>query len=170
MPHKRTDVAATHRIVEMLFLQFQLGNDRYALDSRQVVEVLPLLGIKQIPQAPAGVAGAFNYRGKPVPVIDLSELALSCPARLRMSTRIIIVRYPDGMGTPHLLGLIAEKATETLRRDPADFTDTGVSTDGASYLGPVATAPDGLVQWIEVSKLLPSAVRDVLFKQPLERQ
>ena len=154
----------------MLFLQFQLGKDRYALDSSQVVEVLPLLGIKQIPQAPAGVAGAFNYRGKPVPVIDLSELALGRPARLHMSTRIIIVRYPDGNGTQHLLGLIAEKATETVRRDPADFADSGVVNDGAPYLGPVATDPNGLVQRIEVTRLLPAAVRDVLFKQPLEWQ
>ena len=152
----------------MLFLQFQLGKDRYALDSSQVVEVLPLLGIKQIPQAPAGVAGAFNYRGKPVPVIDLSELALGRPARLHMSTRIIIVRYPDGNGTLHQLGLIAEKATETVRRDPADFADSGVVNDGAPYLGPVATDPNGLVQRIEVTQLLPAAVRDVLFKQPLE--
>jgi chemotaxis-related protein WspB len=154
----------------MLFLQFQLGKDRYALDSGRVVEVLPLLGIKQIPQAPAGVAGAFNYRGKPVPVIDLSELALGRPARLHMSTRIIVVRYPDGNGIQHELGLIAEKATETVRRDPADFTDSGVINDGAPYLGPVATDPNGLVQWIEVTKLLPAAVRDVLFRQPLEWQ
>ncbi len=154
----------------MLFLQFQLGKDRYALDSSQVVEVLPLLGIKQIPQAPAGIAGAFNYRGQPVPAVDLSELALGRPARRHMSTRIIIVRYPDGNGTLHLLGLIAEKATETVHRDPADFTDSGVNNGEAPYLGPVAAAPNGLVQWIEVAKLLPASVRDVLFKQPLEQQ
>jgi len=154
----------------MLFLKFQLGKDRYALDSSRVVEVLPLLGIKQIPQAPAGVVGAFNYRGKPVPVIDLSELALGRPARLHMSTRIIVVRYPGGNGTQHQLGLIAEKATETVRRDPSDFTDSGVINDGASYLGPVATDPDGLLQWIDATKLLTAPVRDVLFKQPPEQQ
>lgn len=154
----------------MLFLQFQLGKDRYALDCSQVVEVLPLLEIKRIPQAPAGVAGAFNYRGKPVPVIDLSELALGRPAQRHMSTRIIIVRYPGGNGVPHLLGLIAEKATETARRDPADFTDPGVINDGAPYLGPVATDPYGLVQRIEVTRLLPAAVRDLLFKHLLEEQ
>src|SRR5450759_1803068 len=111
-------------MTEMLFLQFQLGKDRYALDSSQVVEVLPLLSIKQIPQAPVGVAGAFNYRGKPVPVIDVSEQALGRGARLHMSTCIIIVHYPDGNGTLHLLGLIAEKATEAVRLDPTDFTDS----------------------------------------------
>ena len=152
----------------MLFLQFQLGNDRYALDSSQVVEVLPLLGIKQIPQAPAGVVGAFNYRGRPVPVIDLSELALGRPARRHMSTRIIIVLHPGTNGTLHPLGLIAEKATETVHRDPANFADSGIANDDAPYLGPVATDPSGLVQRIEVTRLLPAAVRDVLFKQPLE--
>src|SRR6185503_19851205 len=101
----------------MLFLYFQLGVDRYALDCSQVVEVVPLLGIKRIPQAPAAVAGVFNYRSKPVPVIDLSRLALGRPARPHMSARIIVVTYPGEDDTQHLLGLIAEKATETVRRD-----------------------------------------------------
>lgn len=154
----------------MLFLYFQLGNDRYALDCSQVIEVVPLLGIKRIPQAPAAVAGAFNYRSKPVPVIDLSVLALGRPARHHMSTRIVIVIYPGADSAQHLLGLIAEKATQTLRRDPADFTESGVVNDDAPYLGPVATDANGLLQWIDVKKLLPASVRDVLFKQALERQ
>lgn len=150
----------------MLFLQFQLGKDRYALDSSQVVEVLPLLGIKQIPQTVFGVVGVFNYRGRPVPVIDLSELALGRPALRHMSTRIIVVLHPGGNGTPHPLGLIAEKATETVHRNPADFADSGVVTDAAPYLGPVATNSDGMVQRIEVPRLLPARVSAVLFKQP----
>ena len=154
----------------MLFLYFQLGNDRYALDCSQVIEVVPLLGLKRIPQAPAAVAGAFNYRGKPVPVIDLSVLALGRPARHHMSTRIVIVIYPGADSAQHLLGLIAEKATQTLRRDPADFTESGVVNDDAPYLGPVATDANGLLQWIDVKKLLPASVRDVLFKQALEQQ
>jgi len=150
----------------MLLLQFQLGKDRYALDSSEVVEVLPLLGIKRIPHAPAGVAGVFNYRGKPVPAIDLSELALGRAARLHMSTRIVVVRYPGANAGEHLLGLIAERTTGTVRRDPAEFADPGVAAGDAPYLGPVASGPEGLVQWIRVDGLLPEAVRDVLFRQP----
>ena len=40
----------------MLFLLFQLGNDRYVLEASRVVEVVPLLALKQLPQAPEGVA------------------------------------------------------------------------------------------------------------------
>ena len=45
-----------HRSGSMLFLVFELGNDRYALDAAQIVEVLPLVALKQMPGAPAGSA------------------------------------------------------------------------------------------------------------------
>jgi len=150
----------------MLFLLFQLGEDRYALDTGRVVEVLPLVGITPIPKAPAGVAGLFNYRGAPVPAIDLSQLTMARPARSRLNTRIVLVHYPDGRGKTRLLGLIAEKVTETVRRDPADFVASGVTTDRAPYLGPVATDARGVMQWIDVEWLLPASVRDVLFTLP----
>ena len=150
----------------MLFLLFQLGEDRYALDTGRVAEVLPLVAITPIPKAPAGVAGLFNYHGAPVPAIDLSQLTMGRPARSRLNTRIVLVDYPDGRGKTHLLGLIAEKVTETVRREPADFVASGVTTDRAPYLGPVATDARGVLQWIDVEWLLPASVRDVLFTQP----
>ena len=79
----------------MLFLLFELGNDRYALDVRQIAEVLPLVAVKQIPRAPQAMTGLFNYRGAPVPVIDLSQLTLGRPSARRLSTRIVLVHYPD---------------------------------------------------------------------------
>jgi len=148
----------------MLFILFQLGRDCYALDAAQVAEVLPLVRTKKIPRAPVGVAGVFTYHGAPVPVIDLSELALGRPSHARLSTRLLLVRYPDATGARRLLGLIAEKATETLRREPGDFVASGVRSDGAPYLGPVASDARGLIQWVEVEKLLPASVREVLFQ------
>jgi chemotaxis-related protein WspB len=151
----------------MLFLLFQLGQDRYLLDTGRVAEVLPLVDITQIPQAPPGVAGLFNYRGVPVPVVDLSQLALGRPARSRLNTRIVLVHYPDASGGTRLLGLIAERVTETVRRDEADFVASGVTGDRAPYLGPVATDARGLLQWVAVESLLPASVRDVLFTPPV---
>lgn len=149
----------------MLFLLFQLGEDRYALPANRVVEVLPLVGLKEFPQAPAGVAGAFSYRGQPVPVIDLIQLCLGRPARLRLSTRIILVNYPDDAGQNHLLGLMAERANETIRREPGEFAPSGVINPAAPYLGPIAANDRGLIQWIEVRQLLPPHARAVLFRE-----
>ncbi len=149
----------------MLFLLFQLGKDRYALEASRVVEVVPLLEMKQLPQAPRGVAGLFNYRGRPVPAVDLSALTLGQPACERCSTRIIIVNYPDDSGTNRLLGLVAERATEMVRKEATDFVDSGVKLDQAPYLGPIFMDDRSPIQWIYEQRLLPDPVRNVLFSE-----
>ncbi len=151
----------------MLFLLFQLGKDRYALEARRVVEVVPLLEMKALPQAPRGVAGIFNYRGRAVPAVDLSALTLGQPATERLSTRIIIVNHPDENGSNHLLGLIAEQATETLRKEVGDFADSGMNLSRASHLGPMLMENQTPIQWIYEQRLLPEAVRNVLFSETL---
>lgn len=146
----------------MLFLTFQLGRDRYALEASQIAEVIPLVRVKALPQAPRGVAGLCNYRGRAVPVIDLAELALDRPARPRLSTRLILIRCTGELAPSDLLGLMAEQVTDTIRREPADFAPAGVENPAARYLGPVTRDRDGLVQRIEPMQLLSPEVRAVL--------
>jgi len=146
----------------MLFLLFQLGSDRYALEARRVVEVVPLLSLQRLPQAPSGVVGVFNYRGQPVPAVDLSQLTLGKRAEECLSTRIIIVNYPDREGRTHLVGLIAEHATEILRAEASDFIEHGINV-GAPYLGPVFVGPKGPIQWVREQRLLSEPVRESLF-------
>jgi len=163
----------------MLFLIFELGHDRYALPAALIAEVLPVVRIKRVPHAPSGVIGVFNYHGAPVPVIDLSELTLGRPAASRLSTRLIVVSYPDRNGhgqnqgqsksQSRLLGLIAERATDTMQRDPADFVASGITTARAPYLGQVTTSSHGVVQRIDVETLLPDAVRESLFEQLVDQ-
>ncbi|SPE54372.1 CheW protein [Verrucomicrobia bacterium] len=149
----------------MLFLLFQLGQDRYALEARRVVEVLPLLALRPLPQAPESVAGIFYYRGQQVPAVDLCQLTLGRPAESRLSTRIIIVNYLDARGVGHWVGLVAERVTEVLRKKPTDFVGPGVSIKAAPYLGPVLLDHEGAVQWIYEQRLLPDPVSDILFSQ-----
>ncbi|MCD6059922.1 MAG: cheW-like domain protein [Moraxellaceae bacterium] len=142
----------------MLYLLLQLGGDRYALDAGSVVEVLPLVELRHLPQAPPGIAGIFSYHGTPVPVLDLCLLALGRPVRRRFSTRIVLVALPD---SDRLLGLMAEQVTQTLRRASEDFRIGGGT--GAGWLGPVTSDAAGLIQRIEAGRLLPPAAREVLF-------
>lgn len=151
----------------MLALVFHVGPHRYALDARQIREVLPLVEIRPIPLAPAGVAGVFSYRGAPIPAIDLSVLMLGSPAPSRLSTRLLIVDHPGGAAGVHPLGLIAERATRVVRWSEADFVETGVSGGEAPFLGPLASDEGHLVQRVDVSRLLPPDVCDRLFTRPL---
>jgi chemotaxis-related protein WspB len=148
----------------VLLLVFRLGIDRYALDASQILEVLPLVEMRPAPQAPPGIAGVFDLRGRMVPVIDLSALVFGWPAGRCLSTRVIIAGYKDPAGEIRPLGLIAERATDTVARRLSDFVDSGMAHDGAPYLGPVARDAEGLLQLIDVDRLLPDPVRDALFK------
>ena len=146
----------------MLFLVFQLGKDRYAVEANRVVEVLPLLEIKRIPQAPRGIAGIFNLRGRPVPALDLNELTFGQPARQRLTTRIILIEHTDADGQPRLLGLISEYVTQTIRKEPSDFVNPGVTLNSAPYLGPVLMDSPVPIQWLHAEHLVSEPIRQLL--------
>src|SRR5262249_52837401 len=147
----------------MLFLLFEVTPDRYAIDVAQVAEVLPMLQVKPVPQAPAGVAGLINYRGAPVPVVDLSSLMMGRPASPSLSTRLIIVHYPDKSGQPLPLGLIAHDVVATLPRDAPAFQPSNIGDGQSACSGPVTSDDRGVIQWVNVNALLPASVRDGLF-------
>jgi chemotaxis-related protein WspB len=149
----------------VLFLQFQLDAHRYAIDASCIAGVLPLIEVTRIPQAPSALMGVCDCRGKPVPVIDLSQLLAGRPAERRLSTRLLIVRYKDETGTDRRLGLVAEKATGFIRRDASSFVRSGISNPRTPYLGDVAADAHGLVQRIDVNAVIPSDVRELLFRQ-----
>ncbi len=143
----------------MLFLLFQLGHDRYALDAGRIVEVVPFLALKRVPQSPRGMAGLFMYRGRAVPALDLCALTFDRPARQLLSTRIIIVHAGESPQEEPLLGLIAERATDTLRREAGAFVEAGMKLAGPSFLGPVLMDERGVIQLIHAHKLLTDGVR-----------
>ncbi|AOK61619.1 chemotaxis protein CheW [Burkholderia ubonensis] len=164
----------------MLFLLFELDGERYALEATRIVEVLALAPVKSIPGAPPWIAGAIDRHGKPVPVIDVAQLALGRAARRLRSTRLVVVRYhtpdaqpdapPDaGSAAGRMLGLIVEHATQTCRIDPARFADSGIATPHARWLGPVAGDASGFVQWVDVRRMIDDDARALLFPpaQPL---
>lgn len=148
-----------------LHLLFQLGADHYALSAHEVVEVLPLRRLKQIPETPDWVAGLFVQRGRMIPVIDMSRRVLGRPAHARSSTRLVLVRFDTRQGEASpVLGLILEQATDTLRLPADAFTRSGLEAGQPDYLGPVQGSGRQVVQSIEVRGLLDESLRTLLFR------
>jgi len=85
-----------------------------------------------------------------------------------MSTRIILVNYLEKSGKTHLLGLLAEQATETMHRSEEDFKDAGVMVADTPFLGPVITEASGIVQRIGIQNLLSESVGSYLFRERVE--
>ena len=151
----------------MLFVLFHLGQERYALEAARVVEVVPLLALKRFPQSPRGVAGVFIYCGRPVPALDLCELTVGRPARENFSTRIILINHGNKPGEQQLVGLIAERVTETLRREESEFLDPGVQMATSPFLGPVLMDGRGVVQVINPERLMVEGLALLVSGQPL---
>ncbi|NIP72203.1 MAG: purine-binding chemotaxis protein CheW [Gammaproteobacteria bacterium] len=147
----------------MLLLVFHIGNERYAIKASNVVEVVPQVRLKHIPLAASYVAGAFDYRGAPVPVIDLCQLFEQRPCSAQMSTRIMLIRFPCADGHIRLLGAIAEQVTETMQAEPAEFADAGIEISEGPFLGGIARDEAGLIQYVETERLLPEEVARELF-------
>ena len=154
----------------MLLLLFLIGNERFGLDVTRVIEVTPMAVLKKAPADAAHVAGLFNYRGSVVPVIDLSCLLQGRPSRPRLSTRIILVDYNTGSDSAqHILGLLAERVTETVTCRKEDVRSPGIGFDNAPYLGDIVIDNQGMIQYVLVEQLLPHWLQESLFPAAKEQ-
>ena len=146
----------------MLFLLFQIGEARYALDTAAVLEIVPGVTLRPVLRAPAGVAGLLDYHAVPVPVLDLSAMAMGEPAIRRFSTRLILVRMDalaDEAGQPRVVGLLAERATSIFKKEPADFTRTGLNVTGMPFLDSVTADGEGFIHHVRLESLLGGPIR-----------
>lgn len=161
----------------MLMLLFYAGNEAYACDTEDVVEIVPKVKLKKVPYLPHYVAGTLNYGGTPIPVIDLCKLISHRESSSSMHTRIIIFRsqglYPNSDFSNNsgrqeesftLMGLIAEKVTETKKIEGERFFKSGIEIPNFPYLKEFFIHEGQTIQLISLPLLLDHFVK--LLKAP----
>jgi chemotaxis-related protein WspB len=146
----------------MKVLVFHIGADRYALPLACIRRVLPLMALKAVPGAPDVVAGLMNLHGDAIPVIDTARLGSGVAAARQVDTRIVLVDYRAPGGAVHALALIAERVLGVQAVDDAALAPAGVLA--APYLDRVAGDAQGIVQLVEPDRMLPDALRAMLFQ------
>jgi len=137
----------------MLVLLFFIGDVMYTIKCDNVREIAPMVKLKSVPHTPDFFAGYFNYRGSIVPVIDLCQLIQGIPCRMRMSTRIILVDYPGKENISNIIGLMAERVTETVRKPKESFILPNIRSKDAPYLGGIVMEENEMIQYIDLEKL-----------------
>ncbi|WP_455376661.1 chemotaxis protein CheW [Kaarinaea lacus] len=147
-----------------LYIQFVVGNNRFVLPASDVIGIVPLATLHDVPRAPEYVAGILNYHGLSVPVIDMTRLMAGTNTELRLSARIVLlkVKLPDN--SENIVGLLAEKVTEVMRLFESEFKKSGVQNNDTKYLGDVITDEYGILQRLNVSELLPKTAKKMLFE------
>lgn len=143
----------------MQLLCFTVGDDTYAIPSRRVVEVIPLMEPRPLPHAPTAVRGVFMHRGRLAPLVDLSCLLGREPLRDRLSTRVIVVEPTASTpGRRVRLGVAAEQVLSLCDGAAADDRLPPVAGLAAPYLGACLRLEGRTIQCIDVEGLLPPEV------------
>jgi len=122
------------------YVSFSLAGGRYCIPVDQVLQILRLENLMEIPKAPPYVEGVVNLRGDIIPVVGLRQrLEIQREDRREpdpRKRRIIIVR----VGT-RSYGLDVDEVREIVEID-----DSSVATDATTVLGVRAEFVTGIAR------------------------
>lgn len=164
----------------MQLLTFTVAGQGYAIPSKRVIEVLPLVPARPVPRTPDYILGLFTYRGNLLPLVDLSSLIAGSRPAARLSTRVIVVEFSrrgsQASGSEGLvrLGLVAENVVSIRSVEGGKQPLTAMELADAPYLGSIVALEGrsgvdaGTAQLIELDRLLPDDLLHGLAPGPTE--
>ncbi|MBI1938127.1 MAG: chemotaxis protein CheW [Ignavibacteriales bacterium] len=132
-------------------VSFMIGDEEFGVDILLVQEIIRMLQVTKVPNAPDFVDGVINLRGRIIPVIDL-RCKLGIPRKEHdKNTRIIVVEVSG-----KTIGFIVDAVTEVLRI-PSSITEappeivTGINSE---FINAVGKLEDRLLILIDIEKVL----------------
>lgn len=106
----------------MKALTLRLHDEVFAIEAESVREILDLVPVTEVPNAPAYVGGLINVRGRVVPLADLRVVFGMDRPEPDEDTRIVVIET-DIDGEPTVVGIIADKVHEVTEIDAAAVQD-----------------------------------------------
>ena len=95
------------------YLTFALAAEEYGLPVLKVREIMKIMEITAVPQAPEHVKGVINLRGKVIPVVDL-RLKFGFPPREFDERTCIIVVDVALQSSIVMMGVVVDAVSEVL--------------------------------------------------------
>jgi purine-binding chemotaxis protein CheW len=106
----------------MKALTLRLQDEVFAIEAGSVREILDLVPVTGVPNAPAFVGGLINVRGRVVPLADLRVVFGMHRPPPDKDTRIVVIET-EIEGEPTIVGIIADKVHEVTEIDAASVQD-----------------------------------------------
>ena len=104
-------------------LMLGLAGEVFAVDARQVREILDPAPVTRLPGAKPYVAGVMNVRGKVIPLADLRLRFGMPPAPVTADSRFIVLEI-ELDGEPTTIGIVADKVYEVTELDASTLQKT----------------------------------------------
>ena len=109
--------------LEGKYLTFSLDLEEYGIAILKIKEIIGMLAITPVPQAPEYVNGVINLRGKVIPVIDLRVRFAMASTDYTERTCIIVVEIDSSTGKVHI-GTVVDSVSEVINIKGCDIEDT----------------------------------------------
>ncbi|MBU1054574.1 MAG: chemotaxis protein CheW [Proteobacteria bacterium] len=137
------------------YLSFGISDETYGLGILDVREIIGMLPIRPIPQMPEFIKGVINLRGKVIPVIDMRLKFAMEPLKYNDRTCIIVVEV-SGLTGSTLMGLVVDTVWEVsdIKEDETeDCPQFGSNTNNNNILG-IAKTKEGIIILLDIDKIL----------------
>jgi purine-binding chemotaxis protein CheW len=137
------------------YLTFSLAKEGYGISIMKVKEIIEVMSITPMPQAPPFVKGVINLRGKIVPVADL-RTKLGIQGSEYTDRSCIIVLDLSRNGRPVLIGMVVDSVSEVLNIQGSDIEDVNdylLKSNSDCMLG-MAKTNSGIKIILDVDKAL----------------
>jgi purine-binding chemotaxis protein CheW len=102
------------------YLTFRLNQEVFAVEVFRVREVLEVVNITRVPNAPSYMRGMINVRGSVVPVMDTRHKFGMGEVEATLDTRIIILEVKDLDGEIIVMGALADSVHEVTELNADD--------------------------------------------------
>ena len=128
---------------------FTVGKEEFCVDILKVQEIIRMIGITKIPNAPDYAEGVINLRGRVIPVIDFRK-RFNLPEageEKDESRRIVVV---DIVG--NTIGLIVDEVSHVIKleNDSVSPTPETVKTSGGDCFSGIGRMDDKLIIILDV--------------------
>ena len=119
---KLVDLADSAPVDAMNALTIRLDDELFAVEAHHVREILELVPITEVPNAPDFVGGLINVRGRVVPLADLRVMFGMNRAEPDEDTRIVVMEV-DMDGEPAIVGILADKVHDVTDIEAASIEE-----------------------------------------------
>lgn len=132
-------------------IQFDLGNEAYAIHLLAVKEVIPKPETTPLPNCPSYYIGIMNLRGQIISIIDLRKKLKIKPKEEGLEEAVIIIEI-DGVG----IGVVVDSINRVLNVSNSSVIEVPEvnSQVNAKYIEGVHQGEDGLTVLLDLESVL----------------
>ncbi len=131
---------------------FSVGKEEFCVDILKVREIIRMMDITRIPNAPDFVEGVINLRGGVIPVIDFGKRCNLCGGNEMDENhrRIVVVAIGD-----KTVGLVVDKVSQVIKLEEEQISATPDVVKGynSEFIGGVGKSGDKLLIMLDLEKL-----------------